>query len=1349
MAEYPWKRFWCPRDGFFRLDREGFLLDPEEEFGSITNRDAKPFEALVGSHFLGLLGEAGSGKTQTLRSEYSRATGPIAETRHISKFVSLRDIGSGTDLDHEIFDANWFMEWRAGDRGLHLFLDALDEASDRYPQIALRMLSRIEDLPLQRLFIRVACRTASWPGTFDGELRGALEKAGLGVDPYLVHELLPLRRKDVELAATTESLDPAHFVEELVQKGVVPLALKPITLRFLMSSYKITRSLPSSSVDLYAAGCRDLSAEASHARRDARDVGALDAEQRLAVAERLAAVTLLCNRQAVWTGLAGDRPNSDATPGDVNGTESLGERRLEVSDSAVLEVIGTGLISARGENRFGWSHHTFGEFLAARYLTRHGFTPRQILSLIIVPDDSAQRVRPQLAGTAAWLASMREDIQLALLDGDPTVLLLSDSATLGAETRRRLVSKLLEKFEKAELLDREGVLFRFYGKLAHPGLSQQVREAVGAPQLSIITKREAIAIARACGLRELSDSFAELALNASTPLELRVTAANAIVTLGDLDTKRRLLPLAHGVSEDADDELKGAALYALWPSVLDVEALPPHLTRRKRPNHYGLYDLFLIRLPEEAADRDIPSLLRWIAGFDESYSGSISFGGLASRIIDRAGAIADIPEVMAELPRALRRVHQLYFEKSDTNWGEPALRRRLLVDHLVQSFESREKAATDWPWNLGVPLAVDFEWLLTRLREDTEERQPIWLELLAHTFRFGDARQANALLETAPFSDRLAAEFEWCLGTVDLTSERAERDRSRWQERLKWEQLRESRKRDGSAELSHLLDLAEDGKLGAWNWVPQALAITQDGKDSSGTPPTDLLITPGWLSADPRTRDRVVRVAAGFLKDFDLKTSEWLGTNTLPHSIFAAMAAFTLVYHESPQDLSTFSTEVWQRWAPAIISFPFFQEKDQTAALVRKAAYRNAPNAVLETLATMVDTDDVRSGWTFATGHVDDFWDDRVANLLITKLQRPGLKDGTFSGLLEKLLEHGNQEANELARDLISRSLPEPGDRQRFISTSVMLFSRDPAATWPLVWPPITAEQGLAREFFVALARGGRPNYAGSLTPLEEKQIAELYIRLSELFPHANDRLVSGFVSPDDEGRMFRDSVLAGLRDRGTQAACDAIAEIGRRMPELSWLKWVLLEAHEAKRRNAPAWPKPADILEIAADRTRRFVRDAADLQAVLLDSLAGLERELQGETPGAPDLWDKKTGSRSLYLPKPEEAISDHAKRYLDRELHARGVIVNREVRIHRGERTDIHVDAVVNGEGRDLDTVTVIIEVKGCWNPELLSATKDQLVGKYLVDNRCRHGIYLQTATRVDPHAPAEKFDLKFDRR
>jgi hypothetical protein len=134
-----------------------------------------------------------------------------------------------------------------------------------------------------------------------------------------------------------------------------------------------------------------------------------------------------------------------------------------------------------------------------------------------------------------------------------------------------------------------------------------------------------------------------------------------------------------------------------------------------------------------------------------------------------------------------------------------------------------------------------------------------------------------------------------------------------------------------------------------------------------------------------------------------------------------------------------------------------------------------------------------------------------------------------------------------------------------------------------------------------------------------------------------------------------------------------------------------------------------------------RLVESGDQLLDVVLESLRRLQVKLQGETPAAPFLWD---GPR----PKEENQFSDFVKLHLEDDLTARGIIVNREVQIHRGERTDLHVDAVA-GDRSDATyrKITVIVECKGCWHRELDNAMETQLVGQYLRENQCQHGIYL----------------------
>jgi hypothetical protein len=149
-------------------------------------------------------------------------------------------------------------------------------------------------------------------------------------------------------------------------------------------------------------------------------------------------------------------------------------------------------------------------------------------------------------------------------------------------------------------------------------------------------------------------------------------------------------------------------------------------------------------------------------------------------------------------------------------------------------------------------------------------------------------------------------------------------------------------------------------------------------------------------------------------------------------------------------------------------------------------------------------------------------------------------------------------------------------------------------------------------------------------------------------------------------------------------------------------------------------------------DHTLRLVENGDQLLDVVTESLRRLEPELQGETPAAPDLWNQLNDG--AWQPKDERRLSDYLVRYLRRDLKQRGIIANREVEIRRGEgeaqgeRTDIHVDAAVQDAGpKQLKTISVVAEVKGCWNKGLKKDMQEQLRDRYLKESQCCQGMYV----------------------
>jgi hypothetical protein len=131
-----------------------------------------------------------------------------------------------------------------------------------------------------------------------------------------------------------------------------------------------------------------------------------------------------------------------------------------------------------------------------------------------------------------------------------------------------------------------------------------------------------------------------------------------------------------------------------------------------------------------------------------------------------------------------------------------------------------------------------------------------------------------------------------------------------------------------------------------------------------------------------------------------------------------------------------------------------------------------------------------------------------------------------------------------------------------------------------------------------------------------------------------------------------------------------------------------------------------------------------------VLESLGRFEAYYAGrELPAFERLWrwSKKGNKRTNFAPKDEEDFSDELARWLRDDLQSSGVIVGREVQIERRQKTDLWVNAVPVKEGTPADPLTVIVEVKGCWNTRVRDDIEDQLVQKYLLPHGLKWGLYV----------------------
>ena len=442
---YNWKRFWYPRKGHVALTDFGFLPDPNEQWSRIVNPEVAAFDQLRPFPCLILLGEPGTGKTFALQAEYQDTRDAVEADGDQVFWLSLQSYGSEDRLCRDLFESSEFSAWKRGTHRLHLFLDSLDEGLLGIPTLSALLADQLRRLPVERLFIRIACRVANWPAGLEATLGQLWQE-----DQREAFVLAPLRRLDVIEAARANNLSPDAFLAEVSRRNAAPLASRPVTLQQLLSIYHKDGVLPSTHADLYRRGCLLLCDESNQDRRDAGRLGTLSLNQRLAVAARIAAITVFANRYAIWAGVdRGNVPDEDVTVHAISGgTEKPDGDEFQVTADGVRETLGTGLFSVCGPERITWSHQTYAEFLASYYVLQRQMPLPQVRSLLVHPTDPSGRLVPQLHSVATWVSGMYAEVFDDVLRRDPGVLLRSDLQAVDDSRRAALTESLLRAVDE-------------------------------------------------------------------------------------------------------------------------------------------------------------------------------------------------------------------------------------------------------------------------------------------------------------------------------------------------------------------------------------------------------------------------------------------------------------------------------------------------------------------------------------------------------------------------------------------------------------------------------------------------------------------------------------------------------------------------------------------------------------------------------------------------------------------------------------------------------------------------------------------------------------------------------------
>jgi len=678
-------------------------------------------------------------------------------------------------------------------------------------------------------------------------------------------------------------------------------------------------------------------------------------------------------------------------------------------------------------------------------------------------------------------------------------------------------------------------------------------------------------------------------------------------------------------------------------------------------------------------------------------------------------------------------------------------------------------------------LSRDFIWLIAKAKASISINvKNIWINLVQWSFNYPDVTQIDALCiatqEDSTFYERFGGRFK----SIEFGSDEAASEIAYYQEIEESAKLREGNKKRKLSDqeikerISYRLNEFENGNIDAWWWLNRDLTLEPDSYCYENELNIDITDFYGWKSSEPVTRKRILNAAKEYVNNQSNFSDNWIGTNKYSLTAFPSFAACRALYLLLKEDLSALtqvSTDVWVKWTPTILDFSNSGNagEDINTELIKRA-YSNAPVEFINTLLKLIDSQSKQSNYIFIIRKLERCWDDLLKNTLLDKIKLLDLHPKCVGQLLEELLKRDHKQSRDFAMSLLVANYEE---RQRAVYIFIILFkiSNSPnsnsssninlfwkrffihcsllirniweravfateslikypqTSDWDIIWNNIIKNPSFAKE---TLERASHSLRHINLN-LNEKQLADLYIWLECNYPHTEDPVYDTVHSVDSRESLahFRDGVIAQLRETGTLKAYQEIHRIIEYFPNYD-LKWHLIKAQNALRKKSWKPPEPKELMQLVNNSDKRLIQDGNQLLDVLIESLKRLELKLQGETPSARDIWDP--AFKNTFKPVNENLFSNYVKRHLDQDLKLQGVFANREVELRSKasgavqERTDIHVDAVIrNYAGKIMDSITVIIEVKGCWHDKLDNAMQNQLVNQYLQDNESQYGLYL----------------------
>jgi glycosyltransferase involved in cell wall biosynthesis len=1209
--DFDWRRLWQQQP----LESQRRDGDSNGNGNGDQHTPLRPLEELSEVSCLVLLGSPGIGKSHELQRLFNRTT-----TASVPALLKpLRSVRSRDELASSIADAGWHH-----DRPFELFLDGLDEAAvpvrDLFGWIVESVAAASRG---GKVRLRITSRPTAWQGEFEREL-----VALFGNGNVEVYNLDPLTRADVALAIETKFGTASNPLEALVASGL-PLLGLPVTLRMLLSLAEKNSELPHRRIEVYR---RALLALIDHAADRSQPTGAhrLSADEGLLVAARIALAATLSNRHDIWTGsYAEASPERTLAIHDIAGgqEESLGAH-FHVTEHDLRRVIETGIFTRKGDKLYSWTHLSFAEFLAGYYLAAHVSDPERLASILSPNAPLSNRLAPQMREVAGWVAALVPQFFTHVLRREPEILLSSDAIAGDDVATAQLVGELLNLASRDPVAASSirGSHAKFE-RLNHPTLSSQLAEVISDTGRGKDARTLAIDIGGSNRLSELTSTLLPIVSSRDEADETRAHAASALRSIADPHSLVQLRDaLLAGLLDPMSDEVRGAILFALWPTHIQFADLIRFLVPPTDGAALRQYRYFLLTLkPTSLNELDVVAGLNWLKELRSTEWTHYDFREVISIVLNGVWShktSLGVMNALADVIIASRNEYHAFFYQGDLGAfrdgyreAGPGFHRRFLSTLLARSDADQFERSLSLDWAL---VSIDdLPWLLNDLRSGNSPFPRNWL--ISAIFWVTSGRSPDEVSELwdiaendEEFAKALAHRF-----TSELDSQFTVWQREDFRRRA----ARASTKNVPPPAAEQVARLIESTRKDASYWwqLNLALFLSDSGGGRTSEFTTDLTTTSGWQAASPADRATMLTLAAQYLRECSADDEESLRPNTFHRPSAAGLRALRLLHDLQPESLGTLHPTCWASWVAAIIATS--ANEDATGDLIRsqlaRRAYAAAPDKFLSLLSIALE----RNINSFAIPRlVEEFVDNQILEILWKRVLAGTLEPHARDRAAQLVFRSAFEPALlwlHTEEDFALRSDPQFSVSELFVLGKAELFALNPPKAMPGLVALGEAALDAARQVWGRIAnQSSYGNATTFLELLEPVSLITVYQTLLKLFVEPERESGEAYtVTTEDNASELRQRILTYLSTSGMASALDALRSIEREhQKEQPWLGWYVRQAEEAYVRTAWNWPSPRAALEKILV-SGSFERERSQNER-LASSIASLEAQSNGDVP-------------------------------------------------------------------------------------------------------------------------------------